>query len=70
MVIVEPESVTARHQNGFRLFRAWQSCLRKGKLEVQAEVHDLKAKMSLANPVEINPPRLIDTPRASYAQHG
>ena len=46
-----------------------QSCLRKGRPAVQAEVHDLKAKMGLANPVEIKPPRFIDTPWAGYALH-
>jgi putative transposase len=50
LIIVKPETVIGRHQQGFRLYWRWKSRHPAGRPPVSSEGADLIRRMSLANP--------------------
>ena len=51
LVLVQPDTVVAWHQRGFRLFWTWKSRQRTGRPAVPADVRLLIRTMSHANPL-------------------
>ena len=50
LVIVKPETVIARHRQGFRLWWTWKSRRRLGRPTVPADIRTLIRTMAQANP--------------------
>ena len=49
--VVRPETVVRWHRRGFRLYWAWKSRRRSGRLMISTELRDLIRRMSCANPL-------------------
>jgi putative transposase len=50
LLIVQPETVTCWHRQGFRLYWRWKSRNRPGRPKIDADIHQLIRRMPQGNP--------------------